>query len=347
MNDRAVSLLEQYELEVSHTRKGRGAILCETDQGLMIFKEYGGNPEHLKLQDAYLKFLSQKGEVASERLIPTKEGELFVKDNDGTRYILKTYRDGRECNLHEKSECIEAVRLLARLHLQSQGQEEVLTNIGKEAENHGDPQESQGHAPYEMRPKFSIANEYAKRNRELKRIKKYLLSRGQKTWFELSLLGCFDRFHEQAVEAQEGWASYLGSMGGQSIYALCHGDYQYHNILIDQKGWFLINFERCIWDDPVRDLHLLLRKLLEKNEWSIAFGEELIREYEKLRPLPAISKIDLHYRLAFPEKFWKIANYYYNSGKAWIPDRNLEKLEKLLSQEEKKQAFLESKIWLA
>ena len=34
-------------------------------------------------------------------------------------------------------------------------------------------------------------------------------------------------------------------------------------------------------------------------------------------------------------------NFYYNSGKAWIPGRNQEKLEKLVSQEKEKQHFLE------
>ena len=338
MNDRSVSLLEQYELEVLHTRKGRGAILCETDQGLLIFKEYGGNPEHLKLQNIFLQHLSQKSEVQAEGLIPTKEGELFVKDNDGMRYVLKTYRDGRECNLHEKSDCLQAVRLLAKLHLASPEYHDISWG---DLEMEAAEQSMQG-----MKPRFQIEEEYAKRNRELKKIRKFLLTRSQKTWFELSLLACFDRFYRQAQEALEGWSAYLEGMRGERNYILCHGDYTYHNLLQDQNGWFMINFERCIWDDAVRDLHLLLRKLLEKNDWSVSFGEELISEYERLRPLPAISKIDLHYRLAFPEKFWKIANYYYNSGKAWIPDRNLEKLEKLLLQEDRKKAFLESRIWL-
>ena len=34
-------------------------------------------------------------------------------------------------------------------------------------------------------------------------------------------------------------------------------------------------------------------------------------------------------------------NFYYYSGKAWIPGRNQEKLEKLVSQEKEKQHFLE------
>lgn len=318
MNDRAVSLLEQYELEVTHTRKGRGAILCETDQGLLIFKEYGGNTEHLKVQDALLKKIAEDGVVKAEGLIKAKEGELFVKDGDGVRYVLKTYRDGRECNIREKGECLSAIRTLARLHSRTR----------------------EGIPDLEV-PAFSMAREYEKRNRELKKIWKYLRGRSQKTWFEISLLGCFDAFYDKAREVQEGWESYRGLAEAGETAALCHGDYQYHNLIWDQEDWFLINFERCVKDDPVRDLHLILRKLLEKTDWSVTFGEELLNAYERYRPLPAISRIDLYYRLSYPEKFWKIANFYYNSGKAWIPGRNMEKLEKLLAQEKGKREFLE------
>ena len=57
MNDRAVALLEQYEIEVLRTRKGRGAILCDTQQGCLIFKEYTGREEQLRLQEQVLKHL--------------------------------------------------------------------------------------------------------------------------------------------------------------------------------------------------------------------------------------------------------------------------------------------------
>ena len=61
----------------------------------------------------------------------------------------------------------------------------------------------------------------------------------------------------------------------------------------------------------------------------------------RLHPVSAYEYIDLYYRLAYPEKFWKIANFYFHSNKAWIPQRNMEKLEKLLEQEESKKIFLE------
>ena len=46
------------------------------------------------------------------------------------------------------------------------------------------------------------------------------------------------------------------------------------------------------------------------------------------------------YRLSYPEKLWKIVNFYYNSGKAWIPEKNQEKLDRLLEQEAARKKFL-------
>ena len=83
MNDRAVALLEQYEIEVLRTRKGRGAILCDTQQGCLIFKEYTGREEQLRLQEQVLKHLEDCGNISAERLLATREGALSVTDRDG------------------------------------------------------------------------------------------------------------------------------------------------------------------------------------------------------------------------------------------------------------------------
>ncbi len=333
MNDRAVNLLEQYDVEILKTRKGRGAILCDTPDGCLIFKEYSGNPhsdamERLQLQDRLLKHLQKEDEVRGEQILPNKEGELFVTDHDGVRYILKTYTEGRECNINERRECLEAVRVLAKLH----------THMELPAAEAG----STEHSGFLFRPGM----EYGKRNRELKRVRNYLKKRSQKTWFEIYLQQNFDPFLEQAIVLSEEWQKYEDLYPAEENRAqnvtYCHGDYQYHNLFYTDAGWFVANFEKCIADDPVRDLYLFLRKLLEKSNWSVALGRELLAAYEELRPLSAFSRIDLYYRLSYPEKFWKIINFYYNSGKAWIPGRNLEKLEKVVDQEPEKQAFLDA-----
>jgi len=326
VNDRAVELLDQYEVEVRRTRKGRGAIICETDHGCLILKEYAGSREKIELQDRLLKEIAKRELVQAEEIIPNREGALLVTDGDGVSYVLKTWSEGRECSIYDREECLEAVRLLGRLH----GCMEL-------------PADTPG-----LPAVFSQRNEYERHNKELKRVRRYLKQRGQKTEFEISLMGAFDYFLEQAVQVAEEWGQYCNSAGDGGItkgdggkISFCHGDYQYHNIIREEDGWFLVNFEKCSPDNPIRDLYLLLRKLLEKGNWSIALGSSLIKAYEEVRPISAMSRIDLYYRLAYPEKFWKIVNFYYNSGKAWIPGRNQEKLEKLISQEEAKQLFLD------
>jgi len=327
VNDRTIGLLEQYEIGVLRTRKGRGAILCDTEQGCLIFKEYTGSKEKIELQDRLLKNINEKGILEVEQIVPTRDGNLFVQDGDGTKYILKTWQEGRECSIYDKTECLEAVRLLARLHGCMQ----------LKADTPGLP------APY------SPEAEYEKRNRELKKVRKYLRQKSQKQVFEISLLNAFDYFLEQALEVTGDWMEYCSISRGSreqtaaegGLYGFCHGDYQYHNIIWGERGWFLVNFEKCVLDDPIRDLYLLMRKLLEKGSWSMTLGVELMSAYEQERPISAMSRIDLYYRLAYPEKFWKIVNFYYNSGKAWIPGRNQEKLEKLIAQEKEKQHFLD------
>lgn len=322
MNDRAIGLLEQYEIEVNRIRKGRGAFLCDTDRGSLIFKEYTENEIKIDLQNRMLLHAKQQGLVQTEQIVPDREGNLLVKDSDGTAYILKTGADGRECNIADRHECAEAVRLLAKYHLSMEA------FVFKEAV-----------------PVFQPAREYEKHNRELKRVRKFLKEKGQKSWFEISLGRTLDPFMKQAQEVTDGWATYSHLGENQpECRCLCHGDYQYHNIIRNDGNWCLVNYEKYVRDNPVRDLCLFLRKYLEKNSWSVILGMELLSAYEQVRPLSAYSRVDLYYRLAYPEKFWKIANFYYNSPKAWIPERNTEKLNRLLEQEEMKQKFLEAYV---
>lgn len=326
MDDRAAELLNQYDIEVKRTRKGRGAILCDTEQGCLILKEYTGNEERAGLQNRLLEKIAECGLVNAESLLLSKEGTYLVKDAEGTSYLLKTWKEGRECSIYDRVECAGAVKLLAKLH----------DCMELPADTPGIP------------VFYSPENEYEKHNREMRKVRKYLKQKGQKQSFELSLLGVIDFFIQRAEEVTADWKQYSSirdslpeRMTSGGMVPFCHGDYQYHNILLGSDGWFVVNFDKFIPDDPVRDLYLLMRKLLEKGDWSVELGQSLIDAYQKERRIAAGSWIDLYYRLAYPEKFWKIANFYYNSPKAWIPEKNREKLEKLIMQEQQKQQFLD------
>lgn len=327
MNDRAVSLFDNYEIEVNRTWKGRGAILCESDKGLLILKEYNGPMNKIYFQDALLKHIKEAGFSLVESILRTKEEDLIVYDQDRVPYIVKKYFEGKECNNREIEECKNAVSILAKLH------------------NSSDLSEWEGLA---SQPVFRIEKEYEKHNKELKKVRRFLREKSQKTAFEIYLMEHYDYFFDIALQVTGEMRYYIYDEKSKKVEdfpefsIVCHGDYQYHNIIQTAEGTALVNFEKCVRDNPVRDLYLFMRKLLEKNNWSLTLGDMLLSSYDRERTLSEKDYMQLYYRFAYPEKFWKIVNFYYNSGKAWIPGRNMEKLEKLLAQEKEKQEFLET-----
>ncbi len=330
MNDRAVSLLEQYDIEIIRTRKGRGTILCESKEGLFTLKEFTGSMEKAEIQDLVLTQLQAAGSFCVESVLKNKEGTLLTEDIDGTRYMVKTCFEGRECNVKDLRECERAVSVLADLHNSISIQNtEALNKL----------------------PVFSLAREYERHNKELKRVRRFLKEKSQKTEFEIFLNRHFDFFLEQAQQILKDYSHYPVLENEEEIRSqgtLCHGDYQYHNILVTEDGMAVINFEKLLLDAPIRDLYLFMRKILEKSNWSRTTGERLLQAYDNVRTLSLQDRIGLYYRFAYPEKFWKIVNFYYNSGKAWIPGKNMEKLEKVLLQEKEKQQFLDEvlrKVW--
>ena len=319
MNDRHVTLIENYELEVLSTWKGRGALLFETNIGTVILKEYMGHKEKSCFQDAVLCMIQSKGFEGAEKIIRNKEGELLTTDSEGIHYVVKTYKEGRECNVYDEKECKMAMEVLADMHKASEIDRELpcVNRI------------------------YTVRQEFQKRNKELRRVRKFLKEKGQKSDFEIYLMQCYDYFWNLALQVEEQLETYEESKGSSDTAIICHGDYQHHNLLMTQEGMFLINFEKCMQDSPARDIYLFMRKLLEKNNWDSKIGYLLLAAYENKSELKIEDYTQLYYRMSYPEKFWKIVNFYYNSGKAWIPGKNLDKLIKINEQETQKKEFLE------
>ena len=83
-----------------------------------------------------------------------------------------------------------------------------------------------------------------------------------------------------------------------------------------------------------------MRKVMEKHDWNPGLGFSMLEAYEKVLPLDLRDKKCLYYLFLYPEKYWKQINFYMNANKAWIPDRNMEKLKNLAGQNEERNRFL-------
>ncbi|MCI7790462.1 MAG: CotS family spore coat protein [Lachnospiraceae bacterium] len=321
MNDKAVSVLENYDMEVIRTFKGRGTIICDTTKGLRVLKEYNGSTEKLEL----LELLQEKVShiVRTDMIVRNKEGELFCKDSDGITYIVKEQIEGRECNYKNEEEILQAFRAMAKLHQTMRDNSDMAGSM----------------------PIHYYVEEMEKHTKECRRVRNYLRRLKIKTDFERALLQEYNYFMERAEdimqkameEDREEYENFVRTNG-----FFCHGDYQYHNVIFVKNDIAVINLERFAPDSGVRDFYLLFRKISEKSDWSLALGEKMLAAYESNRSFTPMERKQLYYRLAYPDKFWKIVNFYYNSKKSWIPDKNMEKLENLVNQERAKEKLLKA-----
>lgn len=320
MVDKINAVIEKYDLEIVSTHKGRGSVIIETNQGIKILKEYTGPVHKLELVHTVLTRLRESGYDRTDQMIRNREGELFTKDMDGRFMILKDYLEGRECNVRVKEEIMQAVRELGRLH-------NMLDRCVDQAN-------------MEL-PAHSLREEVLRHNKEIVHIYRYLKKIGDRTLFEQELLSNFPYFMDQAKETMEeiehqeqlAKARYENHDVMEREQGICHGDYQYHNVILRDGQMYVTNFEKLVRGSQVRDLYLIFRKVMEKYNWSVNLAEEVINNYQLERQLDVYQRKELYDRVKYPEKFWKIANYYMNSRKSWQPEKNREKLQRVLSQE--------------
>lgn len=337
MNDWGKSVLEQYDVEVRSTRKGRGALLCETNQGLMILQEYMGSIQHMEEESRVLNFLLDKGGMSVDVCIRDKNGKTYAENKEGIRYVLKKWYDYTECNVNSRSELEMAVRTLAKLHMLLRHVDVISAD---EAEN---KRKERGELSHSTEIHNSLLEEYEKHNRELRRVRSFIRNKKKKTAFELCIVESFDEMFAQAEEATEQ----LIHSNYQKLYTdarkqkqICHGSYHQHNILIKGSRIAVVNFQKFYMGIQLMDLYYFMRKVLEKHNWDVELGSILLEDYNRILPISKDEMKVLHAMFLYPEKYWKQMNFYYNTNKVWIPDKNLEKLKKAAEQKSIRAAFL-------
>jgi len=323
VNERGISVLEQYDFEVRNMYKGRGFLILETSDGLKSFREFGGSHKKLQFQHMIQQKLQKEG-MKTDVAIENREGLLVSQDKDESMYIVRQWYEAKECNIRDEREICAAVRNLAQMHRllrDFEFAEEIDT------ENYHQ----------DMREIFR------KHNREMKKTRNFMRERRGKTEFEIYFLKSFPEYFEKAMLAEEALkSSAYEELSAQAARekAICHGSYNHHNAVFMAGEMAVLDFERCHIDNQMDDLYDFMRKILEKWDWDVRIGRKMLEQYHRIRPISDRELDYLKICLCYPEKYWKIANHYYNGKKSWIPDKNIEKLKKVIGQEEKKEVFL-------
>lgn len=327
MNERSLSVLEQYDIVNHDVFKSRGSYICRTDKGRKLLCPFHGSDDRALLLYNLQLERRLKGEQYVDIPMATKEGGFVSVDMYGNRFILKDWVEARECDINDRNELKEAAGALARFHKAFR-----LENTDNE---------------YAKIPGYGelFLNTVIRHNREMSKVFKYIRNKNNKTNFEFSFLKVFENYNQQGKQVAEC----LKSGEFDKLYEdakqknlFSHGDFSHHQVLLFENSTFVVHPEHFKCEVQVEDLAHLMRKVLEKNDWDVQIGKDILLAYANERELSADEISFLKLRLTYPEKFWKLANHYFNSKKSWVSARQEEKLAKLIEQDRKKQIFLET-----
>ncbi|MDE7212644.1 MAG: hypothetical protein K2O03_14530 [Lachnospiraceae bacterium] len=336
MEDRSGEIISQYDIKVCRSYRARGGMILETNRGLKFFGPCPVSERRLEFEDAVKQQMREHGYPNTDCFVRNCEQKLSSSNNIGERYSIRDWFSMEECSLRQEGSIMAAARNLALLH-------QAMSGIKT--------QEGENYLSEDVQKVFE------KRNRELKHVKSFLVKRKNKSPFEVKYLNCCGEFYEEAVDA----AKELEELDWRALFEenvacgnVVHGNYTYHNILMgggmprqqgerghDANAIATVNFEKAVFGIQVCDLYQYIRKVMEKNNWQYTIGARILDAYEEVRALSQREHRLLVVLLAYPEKFWKITNYYYNSRKSLIPQKNMEKLEMLLLQQKPKKEFLQ------
>ena len=367
MYDRDTAMLEKYDLSVKNIRKVRGGWLCIAQEGLFLWKESRSGEERLNLEDAICRKTEEMGilriwncaggrsRLRMDCFVRNQEGQLLTEDEKGRKFVLKQWTDGNECDVKNTEDLYQGARAAACMHQilravkpeilpemdaeTSCAAEDGILEIRKVETESGQTISSQNISGQAASLAVQESHEelWNRRKREISRVQSYVRKRHNKNAFEQMIMKETPYFARQAQEALE----LLGELPKNRERYICHGDFHYHNLVYGREETWICQSSRFHLGYQITDFYLFLRKCMEKQGWNWQLAQELLELYRSICPVTRDDLQLLYCLFLFPEKYWKQMNFYAQSNKAWMPEKNIVKLRNLIQQEEYRQAFLE------
>ncbi len=321
MSEKLAEVFESYDMTVYKVMRGRESNVLKTDKGVRQLRKLTVGESRLNTEWRFKDALCCAGFDSIDRCILNESGELIAYDRYNNPYVMREYVEGQEVNLTNQDEVDLAVQNLAKLHIKGQ---EIFRNTEQDVH---------------VRHVCS----FKKRNQELKRVYAFIMRQHQKKSFEELYLNSFKYFYGQAENCEKNFD--VGIMEDIKPHiGYCHGMYNQHSILVyddnEETKIFTTSFDKFHVGNQLADLYHFLRKAVEKNNYSFQVAVRILKTYSDICPL---SNRDIEYiyiLYAYPEKFYKVSNQYINTAKNWISPKMLEKLCKIIDDEEKKQKIL-------
>lgn len=400
MAEKLSEVYEKYDIEIVATRRGRGATILTSTDGLYILEPFRSSVSRLEQEHVLKGLFEREGFCDLDVLIPSRDGELITYDRYHQPFVMKRHFAGEECDMRNLTDVVRAIEKLAEFHqkgqivvrnfreewekarqkkeqLQLQEMKQALTDgedvdqvarmygmtpaglreLVKEQEtvdggvrlsmnSHRKKKDEEGDNGSSKESADEVLGTFIRRNKELRKIRKFVGGVKRKDDFERLFLQIFEEYYKKGIHCEEVFAEVMreehgvDATGMGNHYGICHGNYNQHNVLLDENRVAVVHFEKFARGNQLDDLYQFARKVMEKNHFDYEMLDVILDTYGKQIELSERDYRYMYVMFSYPEKFWKIANGYYNTNKAFLSPKYLEKLKTVMEQEREKNEML-------
>ena len=313
MNNLNQEIESAYNFTIKNITTCKDGFVLDTSEGSMLLKPTRMLIGKIMFIHEAKEYLYNNGFTNLDRYLCAITSTPYHTCN-GLTYTLSIIPNGRECSFDNRDDLIKAARLLASFHSKSKGFIPSDMNISMD---------ELGKLPAYL----------LKRLEEIKKLKK-IACKGR-TKFDCLFLNNVDNYiaaGEGVLEALR-LSNYNEMVNDcRSVKSLCHHDFTYQNLIVSDEVMSLMNFEYCCYELKVYDLANFIRRKMRKCFWDIREAKIILDEYRTIESLSSDDMLILKLMLIFPQKFWRVANKYYNSNRSWSEKSYIQRLYEVIDE---------------
>jgi len=321
MHDINYEIAELFDFQIKAIVPYKDFYVVNTSKGKKALKKCTSSPGRILFVHGAKEHLYNNNFRNVDRFICTADGKPYIYIGEDI-YTMTDFIEGRECDFNSRDDIVKASRLLASLHKASRGYKPPYGCI---------IQDDLGKLPFY----------FEKRLGELRRLKKVAGKR--KSEFDYLYINSADYFIRAGEDAikllyQSNYNDLVNRARNEGIF--CHHDFTYHNIICDENKTFITNFNYSCFELKLYDIANFLRRKMRKCNWDLKEAGIIIDEYRSIEDISKDEFLILWIMLKFPQKFWRVANRYYNSRRSWAERVYTLKLQEVIDEIDYLEPFL-------
>lgn len=296
-----------------------------TDQGYLCLKSVDYRSNKLLFIYHAMEHLLENGFDLIPAFVHDTTGNPYFTYG-GKHYFVSEWMNGRECDFKNLVDLELAMISLAKLHKASNGFK----------------------PPKKIKVKSRLSDwpaRYQKRIDQLKEFKKAAEQKKNPTKFDTYYLKHADsKIHDAVLALQLLDCSDYQRLVKQAKQSgnFCHNDYVYHNILIDDSEPVacIVDFDYCRHDLRMYDLARLIRRVIKGKKYQKETLDVILTSYNSEFPLLPEEYPILAAFLQFPQRFWRMADRYYNNKREWSEKKFYSRLKRSVRQQRNKKSLV-------